>query len=379
MQIVFDGRVIQDHFPGIARYAYNLLREIPAQLRADDALLVLRDSNAINTRYDWQPMLDRGIQCIEYPVPMFNLSNWVRNPASPIGTPHDSILHFPYYMRPWRTTLLSITTIHDVISLVYPNLVPSARARMIIRFAHMLAIRASHAIITVSKSAAEDVTRFFPRARGKTHVVYEAADDIFVPQDAEHIAAIRLKYQLPACFAFFLASNKPHKNVVRLVEAWRLLPSESAPLLVIAGHQDLRYTSAQVRAHDLGLDERVRFLGSIPNDDLPALYSACNLFVFPSLYEGFGLPPLEAMACGAPVVCSRASSLPEVVSDAAVLFDPQRLDDIAATVLRVSGDPGLQRELRTRSLAQAARFTWAETARTTIEIYRDAVLPGRQA
>ena len=374
MQFIFDGRVIQDHFPGIGRYAYNLLREMPAHLRPEDELRVLRDSSAINTRYEWQLLIDRGIRTVEYRVPVFSLSNWMRNPSLPAGTQRDGILHFPYYMRPWRTASPSVTTIHDVISLVYPQLVPSTQARLVIRLAHLLAIRASRAIITVSQSAANDVARYFPAARGKTHVVYEAADNIFVPQGAERIAAIRRKFELPTHFAFFLASNKPHKNLVRLVEAWHLLPSDGPPPLVIAGHTDPRYASAQARAQELGLNERVRFMGNIPNADLPALYSACDLFIFPSLYEGFGLPPLEAMACGAPVACSRASSLPEVVGDAAVLFDPLRPDDIASAALRVFSNPDLQRELRARSLAQAARFTWAAAAHSTIEIYRAALV-----
>ena len=139
---------------------------------------------------------------------------------------------------------------------------------------------------------------------------------------------------------------------------------------MIAGHQDPRYPQAQERVRALGIADWVRFIGEVSNADMPALYSACTLFVFPSLYEGFGLTPLEAIACGAPVACSNTSSLPEVAGDAALLFDPTRPEEIATTCARILNDPALQTALRARSLAQAARFTWAETARRTLEVYR---------
>ena len=149
---------------------------------------------------------------------------------------------------------------------------------------------------------------------------------------------------------------------------------QSPPLLVIAGHQDPRYNEAQARARALGLAEDVRFIGDTPDSDLPALYSACDLFVFPSLYEGFGLPPLEAMACGAPVACSNTSSLPEVVGDAALLFNPLDTGEIATACARVLKDAALNAELRARSLRQASRFTWDQCARATLDVYRSMLL-----
>lgn len=379
MRIIFDGRVIQDHFPGIGRYAYNLLHALPAQLSADDDVLAWRDPHAINTRFDWQPLLDLGIRVADTSIPLFGLTNVLRPPAVPTPAAGSAIVHYPYYMRPWRVNLPTVTTIHDVISLAVPQLLPSARTRIAIRLMHWLVIRASRAIITVSQSAANDIAQYYPSARGKLHVVYEAADAGFTPQSAERIASVRQQYTLPEHFAFFLASNKPHKNLVRLVEAWHILPVHCAHTLIIAGHQDARYNEAQMRASELGMHARVRFVGDIPNADLPAFYSACDLFVYPSLYEGFGLPPLEAMACGAPVACSNASSLPEVVADAGLLFDPLRAEDIAAAVQRVLSDAGLQRAMSALSLARASRFTWENTAHATMQIYRDAAAQVKQA
>ncbi|MCS6773467.1 MAG: glycosyltransferase family 4 protein, partial [Thermoflexales bacterium] len=179
--------------------------------------------------------------------------------------------------------------------------------------------------------------------------------------------------QVSQPFALYLASNKPHKNLPRLVEAWRIVVAtlgDRAPRLVIAGHYDPRYPEAQQLVSALGLEHKVVFVGLVSDAEATALYSTCALFVFPSLYEGFGLTPLEAMACGAPVACSNTSSLPEVVGDAAVLFDPHRADDIAAACLRMLTDETLQANLRQASLRQAARFSWREAAARTLEVYR---------
>ena len=197
---------------------------------------------------------------------------------------------------------------------------------------------------------------------------------------------IRAKHRLPQQFALFIASNKPHKNLVRLVEAWQKIIRDwrmeigdyatanlQSPLLVIGGHQDPRYAEAERQVDELGISEHVKFIGAVPNEELPALYSACTLFVFPSLYEGFGLPPLEAMACGAPLACSNASALPEVAGTAAVMFDPTRPDEIAAACRHVLADPVLQADLRQRSIRQAARFTWDAAARTTMGVYRSVL------
>jgi alpha-1,3-rhamnosyl/mannosyltransferase len=154
---------------------------------------------------------------------------------------------------------------------------------------------------------------------------------------------------------------------VRLVEAIAGLPTT----LVIAGQWDNRFPEAKQRAEELRTN--VYFIGPVNDADLPALYSACDTFVFPSLYEGFGLPPLEAMACGAPVICSNTSSLPEVVGDAALQVNPQDVNEIAAAINRMLNDATLRDELRAKSLTRAAQFSWERTARETLTVYQSLV------
>ena len=373
MQIIFDARVIQDHFPGIARYAYNLLLALPDCLRPDEKLIALRDRQTPNTRFDWWQLTERGITLLDYSTPVFGPANLLRRPGLPLPASKDDLFHFPYYVRPYRAGRPSVTTIHDVISIVYPQLTPSVQARIGFRLLNALAIRASRRIITVSHSAAADLAHYFPFSKGKVTVIPEAAGPLFQPQPFDTIQATRAHYQLPEHFTLYLASNKPHKNLVRLVEAWNLVIRDWRLEIVIAGHQDPRYPQAQARAKELGIANHVHFIGAVPERDLPGLYSACDLFVYPSLYEGFGLTPLEAMACGAPVACSNASSLPEVSGDAAISFDPQDPRQIADACLRILTNPGLQADLRQRSLRQAAQFTWDRAARQTVDVYRSIV------
>ena len=214
-----------------------------------------------------------------------------------------------------------------------------------------------------------------------------AADPAFRPQSDAAIAALRARYALPERYVLYLGSNKPHKNLVRLIEAWQIAPTGSksanqqipdhvsrftfrASRLVIAGAWDDRYPEARQRVAALGLSDSVMFLGPVAEAGLPALYAGAELFVFPSLHEGFGFPVLEALACGTPVICSNVSSLPEVAGSAALQIDPRDTDALAAAMDRVLGDTALAEELRQRGLQQAARFTWAQTAQQTLAVYR---------
>ena len=224
-------------------------------------------------------------------------------------------------------------------------------------------------------------------------MIPEAADARFQPQLPDRIAAVLRKYALPEKYVLSVGSNKPHKNLQRLIEAWKIsgfgvrdsgfgirkvpqspVPSPQSPIkLVIAGHWDERYPEAKKLSEESGLKDKVLFIGQVEDADLPALYSGAELFVFPSLYEGFGLPVIEAMACGVPVLCSGVSSLPEVAGDAALLVEPRDVNTLAAKMGQVLMDEGLRQEMHRKGLAQAKKFSWEQTARETVNVYTGVV------
>jgi glycosyltransferase involved in cell wall biosynthesis len=365
-RVVLDARTATDHFPGIGRYVVNLaaaLKRVEPGL--DLALLVDPTAPA-------QRLTLPDLPAIECPISPFSPRQQAVVPAL-LRRAGARLYHSAYYLMPYWPGVRSVVTVYDMIPLVYPAYY-TATQRIIFRAAHMLALAAARVTLCISAATQTDVARRFQVDPARIRVTPLAADPAMTPQPAEAIVATRQQYGLPERYVLYLGSNKPHKNLVRLVEAWagagRRAPDYT---LVIAGHWDARYPEVRERAAALGLGDRVYFAGPVAEVDLPALYSGADCFAFPSLYEGFGLPVQEAMACGCPVVCSDTSSLPEVAGDAARLVDPLNVDALAGALDEVLTDADLRADMRRRSLAQAARFTWEETARGTLAAYCDAM------
>jgi alpha-1,3-rhamnosyl/mannosyltransferase len=286
------------------------------------------------------------------------------------------LYHSPYYLMPYRPGAPTILTVYDVIPLRHPQF-SSARSRLLFRLTTSLALHAARHVIAITENARADFIDEFRLPARRITSVPLAADPAFRPQLPAEVEAVREKYRLPARFVLYLGSNKPHKNLVGLVTAWSELAQERRPglaglaetLLVIAGAWDSRYPEAR-QAADAIADSHIRWLGPVSDVDLPSLYSAATVFVFPSRFEGFGLPVVEAMACGTPVICSNVTALPEVAGGAAVLIDPSDTSALARELERVLHDDGLRAELRKRGLARAGQFSWERTASEGLGIYR---------
>jgi alpha-1,3-rhamnosyl/mannosyltransferase len=373
--IGIDGRYIQDHFPGIGRYTYNLTRAL-AQVAPDEVFVILHNPALLNTRYDLASLARfPNIELVRINVPTFSWTEQLRLPLV-IGHLSLDICHSPYYIKPYWLPCPSVVTIYDLISKLFPQYLPSPWARLIFEFATRLALWSAHRVITTSQAARNDLIALYHVAPEKIAVTPMAADERFRPLNKREIEPARHKYGLPEQYVLYLGINKPHKNLVRLIEAWSLvighwdLGLDRWPL-VIAGHWDPRYPQARRKAAALGLEDSVIFLGDVAEADLPALYSGAELFVFPSIYEGFGLPPLEAMACGVPVLCSKTSSLPEIMGEAALTFDPLDVAEMAAKIGEALRDGALREEMREKGLRQAAKFSWERTAQETLEVYRE--------
>jgi glycosyltransferase involved in cell wall biosynthesis len=375
---ILDARTATPHFPGIGRYVRNLAQALMPEIGETDRLSVLWQAADPAA---WKPTVTgtSQIAAVAAPVSPFGLAQqWqiprlLRNLTRGEAGPTPAIYHSAYYLMPYRPTLPAVVTIYDLSPMLLPQTV-SLRARLLFRFTTRLALRAAQQIIVISSATRADLLARFSIPAGRVTVIPLAADARFSPQPASVIQQARSKYALPERYLLYLGINKPHKNLVRLIEAYSQLDSRHVPPLVIAGAWDARYPEPKARTAQLGMGARVQFLGAVEDLDLPALYTGCTFFIFPSLYEGFGLPVIEAMACGAPVLCSHSSSFPEVAGDAALYFDPQDVQAIAATIQRGLDDEGVRQSLAEQSLPQAGKFSWQQTAQETLAVYRQAEL-----
>ena len=368
-----DGRYIQDHFPGIGRYTYNLIDAL-ARIAPDERFVVLHNPALRNTRYDISALgRNPNVELRRVDVPTFSIrEQFALSRSMGASTRHRPyVLHSPYYLKPYFTRVPSVVTIFDLLPLFYPDALPNWRTRVLFRFAVSLAAWTATHIIVPSVSTCNDLVRHFGVPSRKITVIPLAADARFAPQSAIEIARVREKYGLASEYVLSVGINKPHKNLETLIDAWGRV-GRGKRMLVIAGAWDARYEIVRERAREQtsrGAGE-IKIIPNVADSDLPALYAGAAVFVMPSFYEGFGLPPLEGMACGAPVVCSNTSSLPEVVGDAAILFDPRDTDALAALLTILLDHHTKRDELRTKSLARAAQFSWARAARETLAVYR---------
>jgi glycosyltransferase involved in cell wall biosynthesis len=360
-----DGRTATPHFPGIGRYVRNLARALLPLLAEEERLLLLHDPRQ---QSDWRlPEGDERLVWAPLPVSPFDLRQQRAVPRL-LRAHGAAVYHSTYYLMPYRPGAPTLLTLYDFIPQLFPETV-SARARLLAGLATRLALGVAERVVTISEATRADLQRLYPQAERRAVAIPLAADPAFRPQPAAETARVRQRYGLPPRFTLYLGSNKPHKNLQRLLAAWQRLPADE--VLVIAGTWDRRYDEVQRLVEVWEMGERVRLLGPVAEGDLPALYSAATLFVFPSLYEGFGLPVVEAMASGAAAACSDRGSLAEAAGDAALLFDPLDVAAMAAALSRLLADEAVRVALAGRGLAQAARFSWGHTAAATLALYRE--------
>jgi len=381
---ILDARTAVPHFPGIGRYVTNLASALAPQLTAHEELTFLESPSTAESTKASAPASEKagafqlpGNSIAATATPFDIRQQWRIPPLlKRLRVDGEALYPSPYYLMPYRTGLPTLLTFYDIIPLKFPKAVP-ARARLFFRLAATLALRAADRVVAISDAARNDLTNHFHVPASKVSVTPLATGARYRPQPSAEVARIRHQHHLPESFLLYLGSNKPHKNLPALVDAYAQTPSSHMPPLVIAGAWDSRYPQPKQHAarHELG--DAVRFLGPVAERDLPALYSAATLFIFPSLYEGFGLPVLEAMACGTPVACSNTPSLTEVAGDAALYFDPLSFTEIRDAIVELIED-GRQRARRAeQGLARARRYSWQATAAATLRCYREMLgLPG---
>jgi len=297
------------------------------------------------------------------------------------------VFHGTAFIAPLVKTCAHVISVHDMTFRLEPKR-HLFHSQVYLRAMMPTLIRNSDRIIAVSESAKKDILDFVPIDDQKISVIHHGVQERFAPvKEEERLARIRSKYRLPEDFILYLGVIEPRKNLEGLVEAYIGQNLAERINLVLAGGLGWDYSSLLVKITNCKVKEAIHMPGYIDEADLPALYSAARVFVYPSFYEGFGLPVLEAMACGTPVITSSVSSLPEVAGDAAILVDPNNVNALAATLQRVVTDRELREELSLRGLKRVKHFTWDETARKTLDVYgfaarqagrfRDTVVPHR--
>jgi glycosyltransferase involved in cell wall biosynthesis len=265
----------------------------------------------------------------------------------------------------------SVVTVYDLSFLLFPKAFKPAN-RIYLAATTRATARRARRVLTISEHARRDIVRLLSVPEECVDVTYPAAEDRYRRLPEDEVEAFRTARGLPEAFVFTLGTLEPRKNLVGLLQAYAQL-SKPRPPLYVAGGSGWYVSPIFDTVRQLQLDDDVRFLGFVPEDELPLWYNAARLFAFPSLYEGFGLPVLEAMACGAPVITSTAASLPEVGGKAAVLVPPRATDRIAQEMARVLDDPQLRTELRAAGRIQASRFSWRAMTDQTVASYDRAV------
>lgn len=363
MRVGIDARLVYYRQAGISRYTVQLIEGL-ARCDAQDEFTVIQsvkskspiiDRPGFSTHYAFTPShhrLERFVLPLE------------------LGMLRLDVLHSPDFIPPMLRGTRSVITIHDLVFLLYPHLLTKDSARYYGQIDQ--AVARADAIIAVSEATKRDIIRLLGVPERKIKVIYEAASPAFRPQRSpEVVQRVRERFGLHGEFVLFVSTIEPRKNVPLLLQAYRRLLDEYKVevKLVLAGEKGWMYESVYELVKTLRLQDRVIFLGRVSSDELLWLYNTAELLVAPSIYEGFGLTPLEAMACGTPVVASNVSSLPEVVGDAGLLVDPFSVDEITVAIARVLQDSELRAQMSAKGLAQSERFSWDKAAIETLALY----------
>lgn len=357
---------------GVALYIAALLRELPSLLDPSDELIAYTGPLSKAAREQFDPSIDWITSSLPTNRPPARIL-WEQTAGALTGNRQQlDLLHAPVNVIPIASRTPAVVTVHDLAFEHFPDQYPAAKRRYL-QVMTRLSVKRARRVIAVSAATARDLTERYRVPPECIDIVPNGVDDRFQPQGAEADAEFRRRNDLPESFLLFVGTLQPRKNLDGLLRAYaRIQEQVDWPLVVIGGRGWLEDEIFRIyRRHNL--EERVRFAGYVPAEELPDWYSAASGFVLPSHYEGFGLPALEAMACGTPVVVSNSSSLPEVVGDAGLLVDPTELRSIAAGILRLVQDAGLRQELVESGLERARSFHWRRTARETLAAYRRAI------
>jgi glycosyltransferase involved in cell wall biosynthesis len=374
LRIGIDARYLYDYLTGIGRYSLNLIRHLAAIDRENLYFIfknhkrkspIIEQENFTELPFYWQPI---------------SLGSWLHLPFILAKLKLD-IFHSHFPVSPLIQPFKSVITVHDLQAVRVTGfhskrpLWMEVGARYFYRMAYPLSMKKAIKIITMSHSVKKSLLDYYHLPEEKIYVIPMAVEEHFRPVTEEsRLTDFRKKNGLPSRFILNVGNTRPHKNVNMLLRGfheYRRLTGDKDLHLVIAGVKERFYPERQSLTDNLGIRPWVHFISYIQDEDLPLLYSAAKLFVIVSLYEGFGFPPLEAMACGVPVIASNHSALPEVLRGSALFVDPKNPREIGGAVKNVMDDELLRKRLQDKGYKRVKEFSWFQTARQTSEIYED--------
>ena len=372
MKIGINALLMTGARAGIGNYIYNLVKSL-GQVDTYNKYRVFLNEDSFGEVMSSNQEAAR--------IKLLGLGSWARILWEQVNLPFIlkksdvDIMHFPDYAMPVVFEgIPSIITVHDLSFRVYPETFSKGKL-----YTKLLLIKPSlkkaRRIIADSHSTRKDLLEYYQVPENKIEVIPIGVNrQFFRPMAEEEVLEYcRLKNNLETGYILYVGTLEPRKNITALIKAFSLLKQDYklSRKLVIAGGKGWLFEEIFRLVESLNLNQDVIFTGYVPDAELPLLYNGAGVFVYPSLYEGFGLPPLEAMACGTPVVTSSVSSVPEVVGDAGLMVEPLNVEALSEAIYRVLNDPQLAAELSAKGIERAQKFSWAETARKTLAVYEE--------
>jgi glycosyltransferase involved in cell wall biosynthesis len=368
MKVALMGRSLRGQMSGVVRYTSELAASLSRRLPNDVTVFVTQADDGLD-----------GLPLARIRAPFRTRSEYSRAFWEQTIVPFQvarldvDVYHSPNYILPAALRCPMVVTVHDTAFL--DASLHRLRSHLYLRTLTAIAAAKADRVICVSQHTFDDFVAHFPKAADRARLITEGVNPAFAPRDADAVAEFRNRHDLPERYILFVGTFEPRKNLSRLVSAFeKAVAATGAPdHLVLCGGSGWKNDDVFARINESPVRDRIRVLGYIDDADLAAAYSGCSVFVYPSILEGFGLPPLEAMACGAPVVTSNVSALPETVGDAALTVDPLSVDEIADGMVQVLSDEEVRRRLVRAGLDRAAALSWDSVAEQTLAVYEEVV------
>jgi alpha-1,3-rhamnosyl/mannosyltransferase len=366
MRLLFDGRCVQDGFPGIGRYAYRLIEAMVRLPGAPEISVLVPDRP--NTRFPWDAL---EVCRISTDTNLFSPINQLRLGRQLRRGRYD-LCHFPYILHPLGSQCPRVVTVHDLIPVWFPDELASKWRRWTYCAALRVSMAGASALLTPTRYVAEEIRRRFGY-KGPVGITPHGVDPLFIPHKAP--GPILAEYGLDPGYLLTVSSHRPHKNLIFLLEVYREVAkvlSQPVPL-VIVGSEGTSTPRIERAVAEWGMERTVRFLKWVPENHLPAIYSGAYLFLFPSLMEGFGFPPLEARACGCPALVSDIPPMRETAGPGSILLAPSDHSAWVSAIVDLFQDTEKRQAMATSATEAALTFNWTRTASLTLEVYRKVI------